>query len=240
MTVIHSPSQLRAAAGTLFLCVPIILLEIIVATRSPAWKLPVKLMIEWGSSFLLLCAAFAYGFLKGHKITLPAFIVFGALWGTLSLWQAFHTRHALLGFFTLFLIAFISIEIIWIKSEISKSYFNPLLRWFESLPKPLRELHCTVSPPQSDKHQESRVSRIDSDGLFLVNKTPLFTSDQLKSGAPIELRVRFQGKSIQCKGIPITSISDRRGIGIQFLRTSADLGKELEDFIENLRGKGYA
>ncbi len=242
MTVISIPNRLRASAALLLLSIPLIALEIIIATRSPLWRLPLRSMGYWSLSFGLICIPLSIWLVSAKKWAFKVTFLLSLLWILASTWATFTTRCPSLGFFTLFLLVYLIVELSWLKTELERSFFDPQLAWYQGLPKPIPGIKCQLST--DDKTLDLRVSRIDLDGVFLFldsdePKTLVFLStffERRKTG----LTLSFKDRQITCEGAPTLTLPTGKGVGMQFLNSSPDLRKEIGDFVEILRGQGYA
>jgi hypothetical protein len=92
-----------------------------------------------------------------------------------------------------------------------------------------------------------RLSRLDREGAFLFSSAEAgshFTTRQELAGlGNSEIRLCFKDKTVTCKG-KVMRLLDRHptegvGVGMQFCSMTPDMRKELNDFIEILRGEGY-
>ena len=121
------------------------------------------------------------------------------------------------------------------------------MAWFEGLPRPIPGLACKLIEEGREIHL--RVGRIDREGIFVFSqrKDPIPLSSPAVSSSwkaimkkkHLNLVLSFGKAQIACQGVPILSLGQWRGMGIQFEKVSADLRKEIGDFVEVLSEAGY-
>lgn len=137
------------------------------------------------------------------------------------------------------------IELTWLRRELGRSFLDPRIYWFQSLPKPIPGLKCRVGG--SGDSEDLAVSRLDGDGAFVFvpysmqrNLHPFKThlkSHQGRKKFPLEFE--FRGSRLSCFGNPVIHLNRGIGAGFQFLVSSADARKEIGEFVERLRGEGH-
>jgi hypothetical protein len=239
MRVILVPTRLRLAAALLFLCVPIAALETVLVTRAPWWRLPYHSIGVWSASVALICVPLAAWIMRGRKWAYWLLQLFFSTWILLNSWVALRMRFPALAFFTLFLGALFGALLAWLSHELRRSFFDPRMRWYEGSPQPLPGLSCRVA--WGDRELDCRVSRLDREGAFVfregAEKAPLAA---LRPDVRSELTFRFRGRAVRCTGLPMRVLDGDRGAGFQFDGLGPDLRKQLGDFIESLKGEGYA
>jgi hypothetical protein len=233
MRVLHVPVRLRFATAALFLSAPMAAVETILVTRAPWWRLPYRALEIWTCIVILIFFPITVWLLKGKRWSLIAVRAFSITWVALSAWVAIRTHNPTLGFFTVILMLFFLSLTRWLDREISRSFFDPQLRWYQRVPKPIAGLKCHVI--LGSNTLEMKVSRIDGEGAFLF--TEKSESDPIWKAA--QLRFSFRDRHIFCEGKPIRSLVRAVGAGFYFTQMSPDRKKELNDFIEVLRGEGY-
>lgn len=234
MRVVSVPQGLKLALAFFSLCVPIMALEVVIATRSPWWKLPYESIAFFsliaGGVYVFL----TYGALNGRRWALHCAGVLCALWSFATAWIAVKMNHPSLGFFSIFLVFFCGGLILWIRFELSRSFFDPQMNWYQGLPKAIPGVKCEWL--QGEKKVLVKVSRIDREGAFIFSTGSL---GALKPGEKSELEFEFRKMKVRCPGVPMRSLSYGVGAGFQFQEMPPDLRKDLGDFIESLRGEGY-
>lgn len=242
MIVISAPSRLKVAVGSLFLSVPLLILEVIMVRQLPWWSLPYHYTISWASTLVLVLSFLSYHLLKARKWAFHLAQSLAALWIFWSIWLTCRLQIPALGFFSAFLLFFWSIVLIQLKTEMRKAFFDPQLPWYQSLPKPIPGLICEMS--SGSLRMKVRVSRIDQNGAFIFSydnqrKQRIHDWGQLSGCKKIDLCFHFRNQMISCSGIPTLLLSRAQGLGVQFGKRSLDSKKEISDFIEALRVEGY-
>jgi hypothetical protein len=258
MNVISIPFRLRVAAGILFFCVPLIALEVIIVNRVPWWNLPTRKIGYWCLAFSLICIPLVIWLLQAKRWTFYVIGVFMSTWLIASAVLAIRMHYPTLGFYSLMLTLIFGAEWMWLRYELTRSYIDPQLAWYQSLPKPIPGLKCDIQ--YEKKVFPLRVSRIDTDGVFVFSdptklagpKGSTGKEDAVLSGylqsKRLGLDFRFREHRLSCSGATIVAMgspvqpNEGFGMGIQFLFDSSnasDLKKEISDFIELLRGEGY-
>ena len=236
MKVVSLPPRLRLAAASLLLSVPLAAWQTVVSARAPWWKLPYASIGLWSGVVAAICLPVVYWIWRGRRRALGGIAAFGGLWCILSAWVTVRTGAPGLGFFTLFLCAYWLSVGFWIHLEMGQTFFDPGLRWYESLPKPLPGLRCELK--QDTFASEFRVSRLDSSGVFLFAQAESCTG--LRPGKTAELVLHYRDRQVTCTGFPIRILDQNAGAGIRFSGMTADARKSLGDFVEILRGEGHA
>lgn len=238
--IISTPWRLRMASLALFLSIPLIALEVVIATRSPIWKLPYKSMGYWSLAFLLICIPLSSWISEVKKWAFSLAVALAILWTLATLWTSIQMRYPPMGFFSIVLMVLLTSEFFWIRLEMQRSFLDPQLKWYQGYPKPISNLKCSIYSQVNEL--ECKVSRIDQDGLFLYVPQNAEANKNLPdflNHPRIGLRLSFNNKSIQCEGSPIISFYNGMAAGIQFRDLSSDTQKEVSDFVEILRGHGY-
>lgn len=233
MKVISVPVRLRLATALLLLCVPIAAIEIVLATRSPWWRLPYPTLAIWCGAVFLICVPLSYGLLNGKRWAFCLTVAFAAAWCLASGWIALKLKMPSLGFFTIFLVWFFGGLLVWLKHEIGRSYFDPQLSWYQGLPKPIPGLRCRILD------SEFNVSRLDKEGAFIFRQTALNEDRIAPHFGKSDLLFKFRDREVRCRAVPMRVLKRGEGAGFQFLDLPPDTRKELGDFVESLRGEGY-
>lgn len=236
MRVIFIPKRLRIAVACLSLAVPLAAFETVIAARAPWWRLPKQNIAFWSSLVALTVATLSFGILWGRITAYRALVVLAVGWCAASAWMAMRMGNPSLGFLTLLLALYLGATIGWIRREISRSFFDPGLRWFHGRPRPVPGLGCRTTV--DGQELEFRVSRIDKEGVF-VYRDGGFGMLDLKAGQASDLKLSFRDRVVTCRGLPIRSLDRGSAAGFQFGAMSPDSRKELGDFVESLRGEGY-
>jgi hypothetical protein len=241
MNVLSVPLRLRLAVGALFLCIPFIAIEVAIATRAPWWKLPYRNMSYWALSFALICIPLSVWLVAAKKWAFKITFALSGVWIFISVWVAIRMQYPPLGFFAIFLLFCCFVVLNWLKQEMERSFFDPQMSWFQGLPKPIPGLQCQLM--SGEKIVDLRVGRIDRDGVFVFSQVeggkPSTVLSSLLEKRKLEMVFNFRDRRIACQGTPTLSVGLGIGAGIQFMWVSADLRKEIGDFVEVLRGEGY-
>lgn len=243
--VLTIPGRLWLSASMLLLCIPWVALETILVDRAPWWDLPWLRIAAWSLlAAVVFLPLFAF-VIRGSKPALRVAGVLAVLWCAASLWISIADEKPGVGFFTLFLGLYWLVAWGWMKHELDRSFFDPRLAWYQGLPRPLAGLGCTVGGLKPDL----RVCRIDKEGAFIFfaeGSTGESEGIALpNTGEKVELVFHFRGREIRCLGTPVRILAGESarkwlGAGFQFVGMTADHRKALGDFIEALRGEGYA
>jgi hypothetical protein len=89
-----------------------------------------------------------------------------------------------------------------------------------------------------------QVCNLDRDGayLFVADNAEVadFLPNESGNNEKMDLVFRFRDREIRCAGTPVSRLSRAAGGGFQFRGLSPDAQKDIGDFIETLRGEGYA
>lgn len=237
MRVILVPARLRLAASLLFACVPLAAFETIVVTRAPWWHLPLRSIGIWSVAVALICLPLSVWLMRGNRWAWRVTQLFLGAWVVLNVWVAARMRNPSLGFLTVFLLAFFGALAFWLRHELGRSFFDPRMAWYQGLPKVLPGLRCQVA--WGDRELSCKVARLDREGAFVVCPGTASLGD-LRPDAPSELTFSFREREVRCRALPMRVLDGERGAGFQFDGLAPDSRKMLGDFIETLRGEGYA
>ena len=230
MTVISAPSRLRWAACFLFWSVPIAACEVLTISRHAFESLTVPVGFAAGVSVVL-----SYGFLRGRVWALPGTATVLAMWCLVSVWMAARMKLPSLGFFSVFLLLGSGALLHWLKSELGRSFFDPMMSWFQGVPQAIPGVSCRLNV--GDFESEFQVCRVDNEGAFLFAQNGLLPRIP---GSKAELEFHFRERQIRCHGTMMRVFArGAQGAGFQFKDMSPDTKKELGDFVELLRGEGY-
>jgi hypothetical protein len=241
MRVISVPGRLRLASALLLLSVPAIAFEIVILMRAPWWKLPLRPMQIWSAIAALITVPIWWWMQTGKRWAMRAAATGLSIWILASAWFAFEAQHPALGFYTLFLVVFFGGLLTWLDRELGRSFFDPQIRWFQHLPKPIPGLVCGLAKASArDGAWESyRVSRIDEEGAFLFRDRAGDSIAPFTARDRLALQFAFRGRQVQAVGVPVRDLRGGWGVGVQFKGLEPDSYKEIGDFVELLRGEGY-
>ncbi len=235
----HSPPTLRAAASLLLLSIPLAGIQVMLGTRALWWRPPVReLAIACGVA-LLLSVPTTLALLRGRRTAWSVAVTFAIFWLIASLALAVRESHTVMGYFTLLLAGFLYVTLNWIRFELARSFLDPRQAWYQGLPKGIAGLGCKVGA--KGEMGDFRVCRIDSEGAFVFAPATGAASSAALVGfiEPVDLTFSFRDHEIKCRGAARARLASGSGTGFQFVDLSPDLGKEIGDFVEMLRGEGY-
>jgi hypothetical protein len=235
MTVLSVPGRLRVATLVLLLSIPLAALQTVIATRAPWWRLPYKSMGVWAIAVAMICIPLGGWLAYGKRWAYGLTAMFAFFWLVLSAWIALRLRYPTLGFFALFLLVYFGVLLLWLRSEIGRSFFDPQLPWYQGAPKPMPGLRCQLL--LSEKRTiDVKVGRLDAEGVFIFADTGV---PALRARQKVEIEFTLRDRTVRCHGYPMRALIGGLGFGLQFRKLSPDLRKELGDFVESLKGEGY-
>lgn len=255
MILLSVPVQLRLAVAALFLCLPLISMEVALIWQANWSNLPLWDMGYWALVCGLFCIPLSVWLSSARKAAWYLAIILSGIWISASAWLSFRMHYPPLGFFTVFLATFLSGTLFWIENEMNRSFLNPQMTWYQGAPKAIPGLKCEVI--EEEKKAVLSVSRIDEDGVFVFAPSfaPSTESDLLNVFAPasktgrdkkkreLNLAFHFRSRRLTCPGIATLLVTPNHGrglgAGVRFQKNSPDLKKEIGDFVEALRGEGY-
>jgi hypothetical protein len=199
----------------------------------------------WALTFALISIPLMDWIMSAKKWALNLCALFAGVWIFSSFWMTLQIDYPQLGFFTLFLFLYFVILLMSLKYEMGRSFFDPGLRWYQGMPKPIPGLKCRINKleTRSEKSGDLDVCRLDQDGVFLFYSTKEGKLTGLLPSFFVERRLKitfyFRDTQVECQGTPILSLNNGTGAGIQFLGAGDDQNKDMGDFVELLRGEGY-
>lgn len=242
MAVLSVPRRLRGAALLLFASVPLAALEVILVSRAPWWRLPLRGMAVWSIAVFVLALPLVLWLSYGRKWAIGLTGLFGLLWVAMTFWMAVRLRAPALGFLTVGLLGYFLLLLHWVRTEASRSFFDPQMAWYQSLPKPIPGLQVQLL--LSEKRAiEMRAGRLDEEGAFLYvprDRHPMSSPlPALRARQEVEVELSHRGRKVRCLSRPMRTLEGNWGCGVQFRGMGPDQRKELGDFIEALRGEGY-
>src|SRR5258708_2744484 len=133
MKVVAVPPRLRFAVSILALCVPIAAIETIMVIRAPWWRLPLQTIEIWSLAVGLITVPLAMWMTYGKRWAFYLTAGFGLIWCLLSAWTAIRMKNPSLGFFTLSLVFYWIGVLLWLRFEMSRSFFDPQVSWYQGL-----------------------------------------------------------------------------------------------------------
>lgn len=219
-------------------------IEIAIAFRSPWWSLPLRTMGLWSLAVTLLLLPLSIWMAHGKTWALRTTGAIAVIWCTVTAAFAVWTQNFWLGFFNLGLCLFWWVLFSWLKREMTRSFFDPNLRWYQGLPKAIPKLECEViarNPRVKGKgiRQVFQVSRMDREGAFLFSRKRNADVMRSLSRGRAKLNFNFYDKKISVRGVPVRVFDHGLGFGYRFVPKDSDHAKNLGDFIEKLQGEGY-
>jgi hypothetical protein len=225
----------------LLLAVPAIAIQAVIVTRAPWWKLPRETMEIWAGVMAVVSLPLALWLQGGKRWALSIGTALAIVWVAVSAWLAIRAKQPSLGFFTLFLVVFFSGVLSWLERELGRSFFDPQIRWYQQLPKPLPGLSCQVAPQgaKPPSWEQFRVSRIDEEGAFLFREKQPEKAHVFTRREKLALKFTFKDREVEAAGVPVRDLRGGWGVGIQFKGLKADTYKDIGDFVEVLRGEGH-
>ncbi|MDR3605931.1 MAG: hypothetical protein P4M08_00960 [Oligoflexia bacterium] len=232
MRVLRTHVQLRIAAACSVFAVPFSVLGVWLARADAGTvvRWASKETIIPGVSALVMALIVGALILKGRKLGVYIFLatsVIAILTGTL---RAFVFHDVALGLYLILSSALAVGWSLWTLNELERSFFDPRLRWFQGLPKPIPGIECEIGD------HRVRVSRLDREGAFVYSDR-----DRVPDNIG-QISFVFRDRRINCHGVAVRTLDrvrPRSGVGIQFREMSADSRKVLGDFVESLKGEGY-
>jgi hypothetical protein len=218
------------------------MIEVVLVARAQWWNLPYRTLGYWAAIFFLICTPLMFWLAAAKKWAFYLATLVAITWIVASIWLTAQMHYPSLGFFSLLLVLILGSQLLWMKIELERSFLDPQLAWYQGLPKPISGLKCQLR--SGERTISLRVSRIDKDGAFVfiqpdrqdhkIELRPFLQTSKL------EMTFDFKDFRMTCRGLPTLSIAQGAGVGIRFLEMSADLKKEIGDFLELLQGEGRA
>jgi hypothetical protein len=240
MRVINVPGKLRLSSALLLLAVPAVAFQSVIVARAPWWRLPVQSIEIRCATAALLALPLALWIQAGKRWALGLGCALIAAWVAGSGVLAVRAQQPAMGFFTLFLIVCFGGVLSWVDRELERSFFDPQIRWFQKLPKPIPGLSCEMSKGGAGQALEPfRVCRMDEEGAFLYREPRSGPATSFGRKETLTLRFSFRGRQVEATAVPVRDLRGGLGVGVQFKDLPADSFKNIGDFVELLRGEGY-
>lgn len=211
--------------------------------RAPWWRLPYVPMAAWSALVALLVIPLAVMIDRGRRWAFRVSMALGIAWSAFAVLASVWGRNTGLGYYSVLLSGYWVLIYYVLRGELERSFLDPRVQWYQGAPRPVPGLSCVVlSGEGQGQDQELRVSRLDEDGVFLFGG-----SAALEKKSPMNLRLRYRGKELPCRGVPVAVLEGaaqgraaaKGGVGFQFEGMSPDARKRLGDFVEELRGEGH-
>lgn len=241
MTVISIPLRLKVAASTLLLWSPLVALEVLIVSRAPTWNLPYRQALYWAVAFGMICFPLFSWVTSLRKSALFLSGVLGIAWMIISVVLMIRMWFPPLGFFTVGLLAFLAFQYNWLRIELKRTFLDPQLAWYQGLPQAIPGLVCVVDDGSSV--HSLQVSRLDVDGAFVFSRKNEGKIAKAIRGYASQRRLRlkftFKVHQLVCQAQPTLFMERGLAMGLQFVEVTPDLKKEIQDFVEALRGEGH-
>lgn len=202
-------------------------------SQQPIWSPPLEELFLIASVmipvFLVLIIRATLGF-KGSEWAL---FVLAFIWIGVSCVLAIFTKSAFGGLLALGISLYWIFNIWMLRRENQRAYSNPTGAWWSGLPQAIPNVVVELV----DVESAFRVAALDHYGCTVFSTT----EKSLKSyqGKQLLVRLKFQGKSLELKGI--LNRMDYKGqvFGVRFIEIEQQDQKQLEDWCELLAGRGY-
>lgn len=243
MVLIKIPFRLRWVIYSLILSIPLIAVEIALVSRAPIWDLPWQRMGYGAFAFALVSIPLVAWLLSLHRWAWHLALCLGAIWVFFSFVLSIRMGFPNLTFFSVFLSLLLIGQFYLISREMNQSFLYPRVSWFQGRPELVPHLIGEVKLMDGAESFQVRVSRFDSQGVFIFPVAPVTQVQEriqsLMQCSHCELVLQFRQLCFQGTAQPIVFLSRGLGVGLQWKFMDFDLKKELEDFQEGLRGEGY-
>jgi len=210
------------------------------------WRLPIATWIRAFGFGLPLAWMMRALFLRVPTFAVPFWILFTLGWVGFVVWKAIVGKKVIFGLFGLILTL---LSYLWwgrMRNELARSYMHSGVRWFEAEPHPLPYVSAEVMGVPF------RISRLDSEGVFVFGPESSIASLFQANGSRVEVTIRQEttGFAVNVLGEIAQEVHPRKsglhragdwisGIGLRFVEPSVDRKKGLGDFVERLRGEGH-
>lgn len=134
-----------------------------------------------------------------------------------------------LAFYVLFLLILSVIYLLSTFRLLGEAYFNAGLRWFEGLPPFIPEIRAELDAVT--ERGPGRMSRFDETGCYVFSAKPM--PDVSK------IRLKLDEKELVSGVELISRTKDGLGQGLRFLAQSPDAEKDIREFVDRARSRGY-
>jgi len=235
MLLLRIPRRLKIASWVPVLGGPLAALQVVLHYRAPWWNLPHIYMALLGGVVALGCLILGQFASRGRAWGFWGLLIFALSWVSWSVYESIMGSHFWLGIHTLGLSAFWVISLQWIHFELSRSFYDPQMFWYQGTPTPIPGVQCTLKGV-SGEDSDFRVCRLEWDGAFLYGGQGY---GFLSKDSSVEMEFSYRGWKTSCRGMPVRAFGDRTGLGVKFYGNSLDAQKELQDFVERIRGAGH-
>jgi hypothetical protein len=233
-----SISRLWIASHALLLFIPVMGLQVAIASQSPWWNLPWPRIGLWCLAVFLILFPLVRWMASGRAWAVQVSRVFGLMWVLGDIYLAIELPLLWMGIFALALALAVTFLTQWVRIEQQKSFVDSGARWYEGYPKALPGVKALIEVPEGEV--EFRVSRVSRDGIFVFSEAPQMTGWSERRRELVKLRLEGAEQAMDLSVRFAHDFRDGLGGGLRFDGLSADQRKRLGDFVEQLKGEGYA
>jgi hypothetical protein len=145
----------------------------------------------------------------------------------------------LFGFLALFSGMHGALILLWARRLYSEGYFPPDLHWSQGWPKTQPRISATWKSPSVEEIQLLGIHRLDHAGAVFVTFEQAWEVQHIKPKGS-SVRLVFQNEEILVPVRPVVYSQSKRFLTVRWGDQSADLTKQLSDFVEKIRGFDYA
>lgn len=241
-----SPPGIRRLLLALLLIPVLTLIQTIFVVNLELWRLPLASMIRGFAVGIPVLFLISIATKRMSSWTLPAWKLLSVVWVLDLARTAYLENKVALAFFAVLLAAYLVAWTWRATLELSRSYIDPKLNWFESSPP-------TIPIVQAEFLGHAfNLARIDREGIFAFVQEGQPSLDLETDKNPIEITIRRNDNrdTVNALGEIVRAVHPRRmdllidgnnfcGFGLRFVEPGVDRKKELGDFIERLRGEGH-
>ncbi len=250
MKIFRVPRKLLAVFLLLFLLVPISMVQVLVVAQAPWWQMALRPIVTWGAFTLAVLGYHLLMLRLGRRWPKRSLNVIGFIWCFLTAWVALRWHSTLIGVFFVLLSLYWYFVMSWLQVEMSRSFFDSKSLWYQGWPVPIPSVTAQLKLGTALYPQEWGVVRFDREGIFLCHEGALkdwaALAKKLRKSKTVSVIVTAEkisptrGQPVEIIGKPICFLSEGVGIGISFEPTGLEKTKRLGEFVELLKGIGYA
>jgi hypothetical protein len=226
------------ASAFLLLSVPLAVLQVILVSRAPLWNLPRDRIGMVTLLALFIFLPLVHWLNSGRTWAIWLTALTAVSWFVVTFFSALQQVSFWMGIFVTLLGAYWVVTWSWLKFELQKSYFDPRMKWYHGSPEAISGLHAKVS--EGSVSGDYRVCRFDRDGAFIFRSAKAGGEAVKKPEKRLKAAFSFRGSEVEVEGSIIKVIGKNEGFGVRFEMVSSDASKDIGDFIERLKGEGYA
>ncbi len=239
MKVLSAPKGIKRSLLGAFLFPFIVTGQAVLYRPEWLWTQPERNLLPWLGVSLLVIVIFSLFILNGSLFARRAFEVSALIWILFTLAVGVGAHRFWLSLSALPLTGIAAIVTRRLRDQWDRASFDPHCPWYARVPDPLPELSASI------KGFDCRLSRLDSDGLFVFSDQNGRDGDfrnwvkTLRARDRVPIAVALGGESVSCSGRPIRLLRDDSGVGFEFVFENFEQEKRLGDLIERARGRGY-